>query len=103
MDPGPSVLMCDGTCAPGLCSYCDTLTRLAATRRALLGGFNIAAAATPQDTKSSAGSGCDGDPGRVPTPDDLAGEGPHDAIGDPCGGSAEGALPAPKDARKETP
>ena len=45
-------------------------------------------------------------PGLVATgagPTATAGEGPHDAIGDPPGGSAEGTLPAPDDHPTEGP
>lgn len=52
-------------------------------------------AATDQGTNSSAGSGCDTEPGAGPHAALVAGEGPHDATSSPCGGAAEGTLPAP--------
>ena len=50
---------------------------------------HIAAAATPQDTKSSAGSGCDGDHGA----------GPH--AGTATSGGDPRSRPAPKDSQED--
>lgn len=49
-------------------------------------------AATPLSASAEDRAATDG-AGQLPP----QGQGPHDAIGDPCGGSAEGTLPAPKD------